>query len=141
MKIERPPSRSGSSSSRSTPSLKSKDVRYHYLFLKAFFLFKNQYRNFFIFFQEKPLTPGSKPRSTTPNLNAGPASSSAKVALNQYPPYAIGGARAPEHLNAYNSISQSPYGRPPLVSYEGHPHTRAPGIATNGLGNIPGGKP
>ncbi|KAJ8918907.1 hypothetical protein NQ315_016809, partial [Exocentrus adspersus] len=115
IKAERPPSRSGSSSSRSTPSLKSKD--------------------------EKPLTPGSKPRSTTPNLGAGPGGSGPKVGHGQYPPYPLGGARGPDHLSPYNNVAPSPYGRPPMMGYDGHPHTRAPGIATNGMGAIPGGKP
>ncbi|XP_023310025.1 protein groucho isoform X1 [Anoplophora glabripennis] len=115
IKVERPPSRSGSSSSRSTPSLKSKD--------------------------EKPLTPGSKPRSTTPNLGAGPAGSGPKVGHGQYPPYPLAGARGPDHLSPYNNVAPSPYGRPPMMGYDGHPHSRAPGIATNGMGAIPGGKP
>lgn len=114
IKIERPPSRSGSSSSRSTPSLKSKD--------------------------EKPLTPGSKPRSTTPNIGAGPGASGPKVGLSPYPPYPMGAARAPEHL-PYNNVPPSPYARPPLMGYDGHPHARTPGIATNGLGTMSGGKP
>ncbi|XP_008190397.1 protein groucho isoform X3 [Tribolium castaneum] len=112
IKVERPPSRSGSSSSRSTPSLKSKD--------------------------EKPLTPGSKPRSTTPNLGATPGASGPKVALGQYPPYSLAAPR--EHLSPYNNVAPS-YGRPPLMGYDGHPHARTPGIATNGLSSIPGGKP
>ncbi|XP_074035314.1 TLE family member transcriptional corepressor groucho isoform X2 [Leptinotarsa decemlineata] len=115
IKIERPPSRSGSSSSRSTPSLKSKD--------------------------EKPLTPGSKPRSTTPNLGAGSATVSKVGHTGQYPPYPLGGARASEHLSPYNNVAPSPYSRPPMMGYDGHPHTRAPGIATNGMTSIPGGKP
>ncbi|KAJ3628219.1 hypothetical protein MTP99_015539 [Tenebrio molitor] len=115
IKVERPPSRSGSSSSRSTPSLKSKD--------------------------EKPLTPGSKPRSTTPNLGAAPGASGPKVGLGQYPPYSLGGARGSEHLGPYNNVASSPYSRPPLMGYDGHPHARTPGIATNGLSSIPGGKP
>lgn len=115
IKIERPPSRSGSSSSRSTPSLKSKD--------------------------EKPLTPGSKPRSTTPNMGQSPnINGPPKVGLGQYPPYPLSGARGPgEHMSPYNNIVPSPYGRPSLMGYDAHPHTRAP--LTNGLGNIPGGKP
>ncbi|XP_044259364.1 protein groucho-like isoform X2 [Tribolium madens] len=112
IKVERPPSRSGSSSSRSTPSLKSKD--------------------------EKPLTPGSKPRSTTPNLGAAPGASGPKVGLGPYPPYNLAAPR--EHLSPYNNVASS-YGRPPLLGYDGHPHTRTPGIATNGLSSIPGGKP
>nr|XP_022914628.1 protein groucho-like isoform X3 [Onthophagus taurus] len=112
IKIERPPSRSGSSSSRSTPSLKSKD--------------------------EKPLTPGSKPRSTTPNLGSGPGPSGPKVNMGGYPSYGMGPRQ--EHLNPYNNMGASPYGRPPpMVGYDGHPHSRTPGL-TNGLGSIPGGK-
>ncbi|XP_065170913.1 protein groucho isoform X2 [Atheta coriaria] len=117
VKMERPPSRSGSSSSRSTPSLKSKD--------------------------EKPLTPGSKPRSTTPNLGAGPAGPPPKVgAMGQYPPYGgpPGGGRL-DHMSPYNNVAPSPYGRPPLMGYDGHPHARGSAMATNGLGAIPGGKP
>ncbi|XP_063930585.1 protein groucho isoform X1 [Zophobas morio] len=115
IKVERPPSRSGSSSSRSTPSLKSKD--------------------------EKPLTPGSKPRSTTPNLGSTPGASGPKVGLGQYPPYSLAAARGSEHLSPYNNVAPSPYGRPPLMGYDSHPHARTPGIATNGLSSIPGGKP
>lgn len=95
----------------------------------------------FFFLQEKPLTPGSKPRSTTPNLGAGPAGSGPKVGHGQYPPYPLGGARGPDHLSPYNNVAPSPYGRPPMMGYDGHPHSRAPGIATNGMGAIPGGKP
>ncbi|KAF5301535.1 hypothetical protein FQR65_LT08840 [Abscondita terminalis] len=115
IKVERPPSRSGSSSSRSTPSLKSKD--------------------------EKPLTPGSKPRSTTPNMSANASGGTPKVGLGPYPPYALGSSRGPEHLSPYNNVASSPYSRPPLLGYDGHPHSRTPNIATNGLGGISGGKP
>ncbi|KAK4883057.1 hypothetical protein RN001_006376 [Aquatica leii] len=115
IKVERPPSRSGSSSSRSTPSLKSKD--------------------------EKPLTPGSKPRSTTPNMSANASGGASKVGLGPYPPYALGGSRGPEHLSPYNNVASSPYARPPLLGYDGHAHSRTPNIATNGLGGISGGKP
>lgn len=86
------------------------------------------------------MTPGSKPRSTTPNMGAsGP--SGPKVGIGQYPPYTLGGARAGEHLSPYNNVASSPYGRPPLMSYDGHSHTRTPGMTTNGLSSIPGGKP
>lgn len=88
------------------------------------------------------MTPGAKPRSTTPNLGVGPGVSGPKVNLGQYPPYALGGARAAEHLSPYNNVAQSPYGRPPLMSYDGHPHARTAGLAAaNGLNSIPGGKP
>ncbi|KAK9879188.1 hypothetical protein WA026_004035 [Henosepilachna vigintioctopunctata] len=113
VKMERPPSRSGSSSSRSTPSLKTKD--------------------------EKPLTPSSKPRATTPNLaGAGSGGAGPKMGPNQYPPYPMG-VRAPEHLGQYNNVAPAPYGRPPLA-YDAHPHSRAPAI-TNGLSNMTAGKP
>lgn len=123
-KNERPPSRSGSSSSRSTPSLKSKDV-------------------------DKPGTPGAKARSTTPNMGAGPGgpSNGHKVgAMAGYPPYSLAAAAAagragPEHLSPYNNVANSPYGRPPLLGYDGHPHSRTPGMATNGLAGMSGGKP
>ncbi|XP_045483020.1 protein groucho isoform X3 [Harmonia axyridis] len=114
VKIERPPSRSGSSSSRSTPSLKVKD--------------------------EKPMTPSSKPRSTTPNL-VGPSQGpiTPKIGPSQYPPYPMG-VRAPDHLGGpYNNVVPAAYGRPPM-GYDTHPHTRAPAI-TNGLGSMTGGKP
>ncbi|KAK9738477.1 WD domain, G-beta repeat [Popillia japonica] len=114
IKIERPPSRSGSSSSRSTPSLKSKD--------------------------EKPLTPGSKPRSTTPNLASSAGPSGPKAGMSAYPPYGLPAGRAQDHLSPYNNIAPSPYGRPPMMGYEGHAHARTPSI-TNGLAAIPGGKP
>jgi groucho len=94
-----------------------------------------------VLLQEKPLTPGSKPRSTTPNLGAAPGASGPKVGLGQYPPYSLGGARGSEHLGPYNNVASSPYSRPPLMGYDGHPHARTPGIATNGLSSIPGGKP
>ncbi|KAF5277410.1 hypothetical protein FQA39_LY06223 [Lamprigera yunnana] len=115
IKVERPPSRSGSSSSRSTPSLKSKD--------------------------EKPLTPSSKPRSTTPNMSANSGGGTPKVGLGSYPPYALGSSRGSEHLSPYNSVAPSPYARPPLLGYDSHPHSRTPNIATNGLSGISGGKP
>lgn len=85
------------------------------------------------------MTPGSKPRSTTPNIGAGPAVAS-KAAMAQYPAY-LPGARGPEHLSPYNNIAPSPYGRPPLMGYDSHPHVRASSMTTNGLGTIPGGKP
>lgn len=100
--------------------------------------------------QEKPLTPGSKPRSTTPNLGAGagpPGGSKAAPGgpLGPYPPYpGLGAPRTPEHqIPAY--AQAPPYGRPPPQglpgAYDGHPHTRAPALTTNGLGTVPGGKP
>ncbi|XP_076251191.1 TLE family member transcriptional corepressor groucho isoform X4 [Rhynchophorus ferrugineus] len=123
IKVERPPSRSGSSSSRSTPSLKSKD--------------------------EKPLTPGGKPRSTTPNLGggAGPPGGSKSTPggpLGPYPPYpGLGAPRTPEHqIPPY--AQAPPYVRPPPQglpgAYDAHPH-RSSALTANGLGGVPGGKP
>lgn len=63
------------------------------------------------------------------------------MGLGQYPPYSLGAARGSEHLSPYNNVAPSPYGRPPLMGYDSHPHARTPGIATNGLSSIPGGKP
>ncbi|XP_044740762.1 protein groucho isoform X3 [Chrysoperla carnea] len=120
IKIERPPSRSGSSSSRSTPSLKSKDA-------------------------DKPSTPSSKTRATTPNIPGAPGASGPKVgpSLGPYPPYALPPGRAgpPDHLSPYNNVAAAAYGRPPVLGYDGHPHVRTPGLPTNGLGGISGGKP
>ncbi|XP_030757933.1 protein groucho isoform X3 [Sitophilus oryzae] len=124
IKVERPPSRSGSSSSRSTPSLKSKD--------------------------EKPLTPGSKPRSTTPNLGAGAgppgvSKSAPGGPLGPYPPYpGLGAPRTPEHqIPPY--AQAPPYVRPPPqglpAAYDSHPHARTSALTANGLGGVPGGKP
>ncbi|XP_066141044.1 protein groucho-like isoform X4 [Euwallacea fornicatus] len=91
MKLDRPPSRSGSSSSRSTPSLKSKD--------------------------EKPPTPGSKPRPTTPSIPTGSISaSSAKPpvppispAYSSYP--GLGGIRTEHQVPPY--LQPLPHGRVP----------------------------
>ncbi|KAL1489976.1 hypothetical protein ABEB36_013898 [Hypothenemus hampei] len=119
IKTERPPSRSGSSSSRSTPSLKSKD--------------------------DKPLTPGPKPRSTTPNIllgtaphaNSKPPSGSGIPAT--YTPYpSLGGARTPEHqIPPFGQVS--PYVRPSGHGYDSQ--TRNPILAMNGIGPVPPGKP
>ncbi|XP_048526359.1 protein groucho isoform X3 [Dendroctonus ponderosae] len=121
-KSDRPPSRSGSSSSRSTPSLKSKD--------------------------EKPLTPGSKPRSTTPNLvsGSGPAGSSKPLPggpLGPYPSYpALGAPRTPDHqMSPYaqpNSYGRQP--QPVSGSYDSAVQLR--NSSANGVGTaVPGGKP
>ncbi|KAJ8975590.1 hypothetical protein NQ317_000019 [Molorchus minor] len=117
IKVERPPSRSGSSSSRSTPSLKSKDST------------------------RKTPDAGLKAPFNDPKLRCWAWSEWAQSRSRPIPPYPMGGARAPEHLSPYNNVAPSPYGRPPMMGYDGHPHTRAPGIATNGMGTIPGGKP
>lgn len=64
-------------------------------------------------------------------------------AMGAYPPYSLAAGRAgPEHMSAYNAVAPSPYGRPPMMGYEGHPHApRTPGLPTNGLGGMSGGKP
>ncbi|XP_021933709.1 protein groucho-like isoform X2 [Zootermopsis nevadensis] len=128
IKSERPPSRSGSSSSRSTPSLKSKDA-------------------------DKPSTPVSK--VTTPTCSGAPTlpgSSGVKSAVpgvvlppGAYPPFSlvaggVGGSRSSD-TSPYNSVAPSPYSRPPMLGYDPHPHVRTPGLGSNGLGGIPGGKP
>nr|CAD7607730.1 unnamed protein product [Timema genevievae] len=41
----------------------------------------------------------------------------------------------------YNSAAPSPYSRPPMLGYDSHPNVRTPGLGSNGLGGIPGGKP
>lgn len=88
------------------------------------------------------MTPGLKPRSTTPNIGAGPAAGGPKAGLGQqYPPYSLPGVRGAEHMSPYANVPPSPYGRPPVIGYDGHPHVRTPSITTNGLGTIPGGKP
>ncbi|GLH14162.1 Protein groucho [Gryllus bimaculatus] len=124
VKSERPASRSGSSSSRSTPSLKSKDA-------------------------DKPSTPVSK--ATTPTGSAGLPGSSGLKAVSMpgvlpggpYPPFslgAIGGSRSTDN-SPYNSVTSSPYSRPPMLGYDSHPHVRTPGLGSSSIGGIPGGKP
>ncbi|XP_063981921.1 protein groucho isoform X2 [Diachasmimorpha longicaudata] len=117
---ERPPSRSGSSSARSTPSLKSKDI-------------------------DKPSTPvaarGS--RSCTPTMASIPGAlgsrvyhlpSSQQTALQGYQGLPSRGSETPQSPSSYNSLS---YSRASLLSFDGH--VRVP--SANGLSNIPGGKP
>lgn len=69
-----------------------------------------------------------------------PPSKPPHAAPGQYPPYPPLSAVRPEHLGAYNNVAAA-YGRSPILGYDGHPHTRAPGITTNGMGTISGGKP
>lgn len=112
VKIERPGSRSGScSSNRSTPSLKSKDM-------------------------DKPPTPVSK--SSTPTL---PSSSGVKVPPvppSMHPPNPSPYALTRNVNDPFGAAS--PYARPNMMAFDGHPHPRAPVASANGL-NIPGGKP
>lgn len=64
------------------------------------------------------------------------------MAANLFPPYSLGAGRNPDHLNPYGSVGPSPYGRPPIAGYDGHPqHPRPPNIVTNGLGGMAPGKP
>lgn len=76
----------------------------------------------------------------------GPSNGHKVGAMAGYPPYSLAAAAAagragPEHLSPYNNVANSPYGRPPLLGYDGHPHSRTPGMATNGLAGMSGGKP
>ncbi|KAK6631469.1 hypothetical protein RUM44_005996 [Polyplax serrata] len=114
VKAERPPSRSGSSSNRSTPSLKSKE-------------------------NEKPGTPISK--TTTSSAVSG--KSGALPLLSSYPPYplSVGAGSSRSDSSPYNNVPPSPYTRPSLLGYEGLSHARTPGLTANGVGAIPGGKP
>ncbi|XP_063696793.1 protein groucho isoform X4 [Culicoides brevitarsis] len=84
LKTERPPSRSGSSSSRSTPSLKTKDL-------------------------DKPGTPGAKARSTTPNASTTPKSSLGGSTPGVYPPSPYQRPSDP-----YGKPPGDPYGRSPM---------------------------
>lgn len=84
---------------------------------------------------DKPGTPGSKGRSTTPNASAPNAAKGLPPIPAGYPgsPY----QRPPD---PYQRPPPDPaYGRPPLP-YDPHPHVR-----TNGIGlptpNVAGGKP
>ncbi|XP_023289311.1 protein groucho-like, partial [Orussus abietinus] len=117
---DRPPSRSGSSSARSTPSLKSKDV-------------------------DKPGTPvavarGS--RSCTPTMGGipGPLASRAyhPPSSQQTPPQGYQGlpsrGNEPQSPSSYNNLS---YARSSMLGFDSH--VRVP--SSNGLSNIPGGKP
>uniref|UniRef100_A0A0C9RFM7 Gro_2 protein n=1 Tax=Fopius arisanus TaxID=64838 RepID=A0A0C9RFM7_9HYME len=117
---ERPPSRSGSSSARSTPSLKSKDI-------------------------DKPSTPVAAARgsrSCTPTMGPIPGAlgsrvyhlpSSQQTALQGYQGLQSRGNETPQSPSSYNSLS---YSRS-LLGFDGH--VRVP--SANGLSNIPGGKP
>ncbi|XP_046598850.1 protein groucho isoform X1 [Neodiprion lecontei] len=119
---DRPPSRSGSSSARSTPSLKSKDI-------------------------DKPGTPGAGARgsrSCTPTMGGipgplGPRGYHPPSSQQQTPPQGYQGlpSRGNEPPQSPSSYNNLPYARPPMLGFDGH--VRIP--ATNGLSNVPGGKP
>ncbi|XP_017875178.1 protein groucho isoform X6 [Ceratina calcarata] len=118
---DRPPSRSGSSSARSTPSLKSKDI-------------------------DKPGTPvavarGS--RSCTPTMGGIPGPLASRVyhppSSQQTPPQGYQGlpSRGNEPPQSPSPYSNLPYARTSMLGFDGH--MRIP--SSNGLSNIPGGKP
>ncbi|XP_026844265.1 protein groucho isoform X3 [Drosophila persimilis] len=117
IKQERPPSRSGSSSSRSTPSLKTKDM-------------------------EKPGTPGAKARTPTPNAAApAPGGVNPKQMMPQGPPPAgYPGAPYQRPQDPYQRPPSDPaYGRQPPMPYDPHSHVRTNGIPHPSA--LTGGKP
>ena len=61
--------------------------------------------------------------------------------LGPYPSYLGPGRPGSEHLSPFNNLAPSPYARPPLLGYDSHPHSRAPGLTANGIGTMSGGKP
>ncbi|XP_053680139.1 protein groucho [Anopheles nili] len=96
---DRPPSRSGSSSSRSTPSLKTKDL-------------------------DKPGTPGAKARVPTPNSSTpGVPKAVVPSPAAGYPPSPYQRPSDP-----YARPPPDPYGRPPMP-FDPHAHVRTNGIA------------
>ena len=143
-RAERPPSHSGSSSARSTPSLKTKEH------------------------MEKPTTPTSKGGTPTSSSAGGlppgsSAAAAAAVAANPlmaslrpggpplpygpYPPNlglpGQGIPRIPEpgavgFMPVHNNLGGYP--RPP-VGYDAHSQSRGATLNSNGLGSLPGGKP
>ncbi|KAH8417018.1 hypothetical protein KR222_001522 [Zaprionus bogoriensis] len=117
IKQERPPSRSGSSSSRSTPSLKTKDM-------------------------DKPGTPGAKARTPTPNAAAPSQGANPKQMMQQGGPPPAGYPASPYQRPAdpYQRPPSDPaYGRPPPMPYDPHPHVRTNGIPHPSA--LTGGKP
>ncbi|XP_060649203.1 protein groucho isoform X3 [Drosophila nasuta] len=117
IKQERPPSRSGSSSSRSTPSLKTKDM-------------------------DKPGTPGAKARTPTPNAAAPSQGPNPKQMMPQGGPPPAGYPASPYQRPAdpYQRPPSDPaYGRPPPMPYDPHAHVRTNGIPHPSA--LTGGKP
>ncbi|XP_068152022.1 protein groucho [Drosophila tropicalis] len=119
IKQERPPSRSGSSSSRSTPSLKTKDM-------------------------EKPGTPGAKARTPTPNAAAPAQGVNPKQMMAQGgPPGGPAGYPGPAYQRPADPYQRPPsdpaYGRPPPMPYDPHAHVRTNGIPHPSA--LTGGKP
>ncbi|XP_050492542.1 transducin-like enhancer protein 3 isoform X8 [Bombus huntii] len=118
---DRPPSRSGSSSARSTPSLKSKDI-------------------------DKPGTPVAAARgsrSCTPTMGGIPGPLASRVyhppSSQQTPPQGYQGlpSRGNEPPQSPSPYSNLPYARTSMLGFDAH--VRIP--STNGISNIPGGKP
>ncbi|XP_068988494.1 protein groucho-like isoform X10 [Bombus flavifrons] len=118
---DRPPSRSGSSSARSTPSLKSKDI-------------------------DKPGTPVAAARgsrSCTPTMGGIPGPLASRVyhppSSQQTPPQGYQGlpSRGNEPPQSPSPYSNLPYARTSMLGFDGH--VRIP--SSNGISNIPGGKP
>ncbi|GAB6020293.1 Transducin-like enhancer protein 4 [Chamberlinius hualienensis] len=127
-KLERPPSRSGSSSSRSTPSVKSKEG-------------------------EKPTTPVSKPTTPTNSSSNLPGTSGLKPVAKAAPmgpyPYVQGAPHGAIPGDFATSIYAGPqnmssavssFNGRPGVGYDPHLHRSAAALAP-GLGGIHGGKP
>lgn len=120
---DRPPSRSGSSSARSTPSLKSKDI-------------------------DKPGTPVAAARgsrSCTPTMGGIPGPLASRVyhppSSQQTPPQGYQGlpSRGNEPPQSPSPYSNLPYARTSMLGFDGHVRTILP--SANGISNIPGGKP
>lgn len=137
---DRPPSRSGSSSSRSTPSLKTKDVSLE----NSFNCFNvHEYIYFSLFIKmEKPGTPGAKARTPTPNAAPPAQGVNPKQMMPQGGPPPAGYPASPYQRPAdpYQRPPSDPaYGRPPPLPYDPHAHVR-----TNGIPHptaLTGGKP
>ncbi|XP_035720516.1 transducin-like enhancer protein 3 isoform X11 [Vespa mandarinia] len=134
---DRPPSRSGSSSARSTPSLKSKD-NIAELTIQV----------------DKPGTPVAAARgsrSCTPTMGGIPGPLASRVyhppSSQQTPPQGYQGlpSRGNEPSQSPSPYNNLPYARPSMVTFDPinllgfDGHVRIP--SSNGLSSIPGGKP
>ncbi|KAL2743073.1 protein groucho-like isoform X1 [Vespula maculifrons] len=144
---DRPPSRSGSSSARSTPSLKSKDVRS---------CGEQAYSNIaeLTIQVDKPGTPVAAARgsrSCTPTMGGIPGPLASRVyhppSSQQTPPQGYQGlpSRGNEPSQSPSPYNNLPYARPSMVTFDPinllgfDGHVRIP--SSNGLSSIPGGKP
>ncbi|CRL07169.1 CLUMA_CG020157, isoform A [Clunio marinus] len=105
---DRPLSRSGSSSSRSTPNLKTKDL-------------------------EKPGTPGAKARSSTPNTITPNAQKS--IAPPNSAGYPASPYQRP--ADPYQRQQPDPYARVQPIGYDPHSHVRTNGLPISGVGGKP----